>query len=220
MYECRDEIVRITGIDPGSYHLGAGTFDHNARHDDTRLVDVSGMDVDDHPRYPDFDVHGQRGKRLQLMGEFAYQYFCNWRPDYVVCEDAFLRRGLAKPYRSLVEGIMVLRQALFRYDPTMQLILVEPSTAKAAFGAAGKGVGKEGARAGVYKYVAPLTEIDLTALNEHQIDAVGIGFWGVEEWRQKLQLPTTPLGQPLATGEPMKPRRAPPVPKSRKRKRT
>lgn len=218
--ECRDDVVRIAGIDPGSYHLGASLYDHNARTDTTRLVAVGDQDVVDHDRYPDYDVFGTRGKRLELMAEYIYQFLRFWQPDIVVCEDAYLSK-FAAPYRSLVEGIAAIRQALHRYDPTMELLLVEPSKAKVAFGAAGKGAGKDGARKGVYEWVGPLTDIDLTALNEHTIDAVGIGYWGVEEWRRQMQLPVVSKQTPeWWTAQPVQKRQPPPPPKSPPRKRT
>lgn len=218
--ECnRDECIRILAGDPGSYHLGAAVYDHNARYDTTRLIATGDMDVADHHRYPEYDVLGQRGKRLQLMADYFHQLLCYWRPDIVIVEDAYLSR-FAAPYRSLVEGIAALRAALYRYDPTMELILVEPSKAKRAFGAAHKGAGKDGARAGVYKMVGPITDIDLTTLNEHVIDAVGIGYWGVETWREQLQLPVTQKDQMWWQAEMIQKRQPPPEPKLPARKRT
>lgn len=221
MEDYRAEEVCLVSVDPGSYHLGAATYIHNARYDLSRLVATGDMDVADHERYPRYDVHGVRGKRLQLMAEFLYQYLCIWKPDYVVCEDAYLSR-FATPYRSLVEGIAAIRQALHRYDPTMELILVEPSAAKVAFGASGgKGDVKERARAGVYKHVGPISDIDLTVLNEHVIDAVGIGFWGIEKWRMSQQWPVpTEKKTQWWEQEPVRSRQPPPEPKSSTAKRT
>lgn len=218
--ECRDDVVRIAGLDPGSYHLGASMYDHNARFDTTRLIAVGDMDVADHERYPHYNVFGNRGKRLELMADYVYQFLCFWRPDIVVCEDAYLSR-FAAPYRSLVEGIAAIRRAVYRYNPDLELILVEPSKAKVAFGAAHKGAGKDGARKGVYEMVGPLTDIDLTALNEHTIDAVGIGYWGVEEWRRQMQLPVVSKTHPeWWQADPVVKRQPPPVPKSPTPKRT
>lgn len=220
MEDTRADEVCLVSVDPGSYHLGAATYLHNARTDLTRLVATGDMDVADHERYPHFDVHGVRGKRLQLMAEYLYQYLCIWKPDYVVCEDAYLSR-FATPYRSLVEGIAAIRQALYRYDPSMELILVEPSAAKVAFGASGgKGDTKERARAGVYKHVGPHSDIDLTVLNEHVIDAVGIGFWGIEKWRMSQQWPVLGKKTQWWDGQVALSRQPPPEPKSSTAKRT
>lgn len=184
-------ILRITSFDPGSSHLGAAVYDHDARHDVTRLVDTGSMDVADHERYPELDCYGRRGKRLHLMGLYVEQFCRLHNPDIVVIEDAYLSRFPAA-FRSLVEGICAIRDAVLRWNQDAVIWMVEPSTAKAAFDAAYKGAGKDGARAGVYKYVGPLSDIDLTALNEHTIDAVGIGYWGVQEWRRQMQLPLQP----------------------------
>lgn len=84
-------------------------------------------------------------------------------------------------YGALVECVAYIRFALFEYDETMKLNMVDPPTAKVAVGVSGKSKDKLEVMEGVERLVKEGRLIipegmAINALDEHSTDAIAVGW--------------------------------------------
>ncbi|MNE02406.1 hypothetical protein D3C80_948800 [compost metagenome] len=105
----------------------------------------------------------------------------------VICESNYKGR-FADAYATLVECVAVIRNVLYRYDPTMPLLMVDPMSAKKAAGVVGKFKDKMDVTRALKKRTDIVWGVDIDTLDEHSVDAVAIGY----HLMQLLQMGWTP----------------------------
>ncbi len=187
-----DQFFRIMGIDPGSRCFGISILDYDLdtgkvylRHAETFHADRFLTDVS-----PEL-VLGDRGARHAKCREFLIERLHYFNPVLVSCESAFMKLKFVSAFQSLVEGIVMAREAVWDFKNTLPLFLVDPPTAKKAVGAPGKGGDKEAVRKAVKKLITEKTlyvdsELDIDELDEHSIDSIAIGYWLFLKWKREL----------------------------------
>lgn len=180
-------ILRVVGIDPGSQSLGFSYFEHNIETNDPRLKFARTFHAESVMKTnPRFDIFGVRGKRLRLCGEFITRRLEELNPHIVCCEDAYLGRFPAA-FRSLVEGVVCIQNAVYAWNENTRLWLVDPPTAKIAVGAPGRGGGKDAVRDALLKNKDFASEVEVDLLDEHSVDSIAIGWWGLKKWIEENQ---------------------------------
>lgn len=183
-----DHCFRVVGVDPGSRTFGLSVLDYDLiekkiilRHAETfnadRVLNEKSIE----------QVLGERGARHAKCREFVLERLRYFEPQLVSCESAFMRVRFVTAYRSLVEGIVMVREAVYAYDNTISTHLVDPPTAKKAVGAPGKGGDKESVRIAIKKLIRDKKlfvseDVDIDSLDEHSIDSIAIGYWLILQW--------------------------------------
>lgn len=181
-------IFRVVGIDPGSSTFGFTVIDYDLTTGVPTVVFSETFFAE-----PLLDEEstlmnlGRRGARHSLCKDYVIRQLDEFKPQLVCCESAFLKMRFVNAFQSLVEGIVMVRQALYEHDDTMSLLLVDPPTAKKAVGAPGKG----GDKLAILYALRKLKElkfnnVDLESLDEHSRDSVAICFWGLKKWLKNI----------------------------------
>lgn len=173
------EPFRIAGFDPGA-NLGL-TFLENSLDGSNpivRRVETEKLNPNDFGYKALAEIHGNRTVRLMMMYDLVTQFLRTVKPHAVIVEGNYLGRFPAA-FSSLVECVAVIRNAVYAYDPFMQLHLVDPTTVKTNIGMKRiKGTDKEDVRKAL-KALQTLDwdDISIDDLDEHSIDSVAIAYY-------------------------------------------
>ena len=179
MYHHYDPNVtyRILGIDPGTNTLGTGIIDINLS--TRRLMVVSAQTFVGQAMASTYayysEIHGQRAARLKAHEENLFLYMCQTQPHSVICESPFMGR-FAQAYGALVECIASIHQALYRYNPSLPLKMVDPTTVKKATGMSGPLRGKDTVKQALSEldYLHYVPGVNLALMDEHSVDALAV----------------------------------------------
>jgi Holliday junction resolvasome RuvABC endonuclease subunit len=172
---------RILGIDPGTNTLGVCMIDVDLVAQSMTVAmarTFSGTTMSS--GYTHFaEVHGERAARLKAHEDNLYCIMREWLPHSVISEDAYMGR-FPTAYRALCECIDSIRVSLYRYNPALPLILVDPTTVKKGTGM--KVIRKAG-KAAVAKALSELEylryaqNVRLATMDEHSVDAVAVAHY-------------------------------------------
>ena len=173
----------LLGIDPGTNTLGVAQLKI-----DCGTLEITGTRAETFfasklPGYRNHvsETHGDMQARVRAHRENLATLFDVSRPSFVAAESSFYKRSRPNAYQGLLYSVSNVREALWGYDPTMSLILVEPSVAKNAVGAGGRADKDE-----VQKKILKMRDFlhfepnehqsDLADLDEHSNDAIAIAY--------------------------------------------
>ena len=176
------QVGRIVGIDPGSTTLGFSILEYDlhsfeivrtyARTFNAGKMKLSELDIAN---------HSERYARIYELMDTLYDAFVEMEPTFVISESPFMAMRRPQAYGALVEVVFAIRSALRKYDPTMNLDLIDPPRAKNAVGAAGNAK-KEQVHAAL-KELLPTLHFDETRssesfdeLDEHSVDGLAIAY--------------------------------------------
>ena len=176
------QVGRIVGIDPGSTTLGFSILEYDlhsfeivrtyARTFNAGKMKLSELDIAN---------HSERYARIYELMDVLYDAFVEMEPTFVISESPFMAMRRPQAYGALVEVVFAIRSALRKYDPTMNLDLIDPPRAKNAVGAAGNAK-KEQVHAAL-KELLPTLHFDETRssesfdeLDEHSVDGLAIAY--------------------------------------------
>jgi len=177
---------RILSIDPGSDQLGLALSQIDAQYN-WHLLGTLGLDASRvlsiHMLYQDLaERHGARFARIQALGELFRRELTLIDPDHVISESPFMHVK-SHAYSALVEVLHMLKTNCFEYNPFICFETIAPLLAKKTIGMAGKDAGdKESIRTRLAEdlYSDPFVyindEFDIYAVNEHEIDAILVGY--------------------------------------------
>lgn len=173
------ERFTLFAIDPGLNNTGIAIFELNVKPFEIlsikaltlkadRLVDDSCLDDDDfierlHKRY-------KMGNTLRTLLE-------TYDPCIVVSESPFFDRRKPGSFAVLTEVMTTLFDTVVQWNPLARFSVVEPLLVKKVLGVAGE-KGKDVVRESMAKQaniIAVLSD-PLEHLDEHAIDAVGVGY--------------------------------------------
>lgn len=175
--------MRIVGIDPGTNTLGVAVIDLDLQTGQRTLIDARTFDVtkNQQPYHNLFDIHGDSVGRLQMLEDALVNYFEWFQPHAIISESPYLRARLVSAFRALTRCLDRILQAVIRYDRFKPLHLADPMTVKAAVGVHSKGsknkeaLSKDKVKEAVMKLdLLNPGQIDLSALDEHSIDAIAV----------------------------------------------
>ncbi|BAW19060.1 putative crossover junction endodeoxyribonuclease RuvC [Ralstonia phage RP31] len=184
-----DHIGRIVGIDPGSTTLGCTLLEYDVRTMEILRLCAYTFNADK-MRLDDLTVlnHSERYARIIELSEALYNVFLNVRPNFIISESPFLKRRFPQAFAVLTEVVFGIRMAVRKYDPTMQLDLVDPPTAKKAVGIVGKEDMKSKTKVHeclkkliLPKFDAAHSAAEFAELDEHSTDSGAIAYY---KWKK------------------------------------
>lgn len=171
------EPLRVLAVDPGSYHTGIAllTWDYV-----TETINVNDAFTikfpDSGPTYLHVrELTTPRVARLHHMEDELTSIFEDFRPHLVIAESNYMGR-FADAFATLVECVAVIRNVLYRYDPTLPLLQVDPPTAKKDAGVKGRRSEKIDVTIALKKRKEVIWHVDIDTLDEHSVDAVAVGY--------------------------------------------
>ncbi|MNC48572.1 Crossover junction endodeoxyribonuclease RuvC [compost metagenome] len=184
-----NEPLRVLSIDPGSYNTGIAHWHWDIGTTQYDMVNAYTLKFpDSDKRYNKIREMGtDRIARLYHLDDSLGDILEEFRPHMVICESNYKGR-FADAYATLVECVAVIRNVLYRYDPTMPLLMVDPMSAKKAAGVVGKFKDKMDVTRALKKRTDIVWGVDIDTLDEHSVDAVAIGY----HLMQLLQMGWTP----------------------------
>lgn len=168
---------KLVSIDPGSNNLGIAILEHPVTDDTIFVKSTRSVKLkDNYSTYASIaEVHGSRVARLMHMQDVVSEILNEIRPHAVIVESNYLGKS-PQSFATLVECVLIVRAALFKYDPFIPLHTVDPTTVKYSAGMPKvKGTDKEDVRRAVKKLSCLSWEVNIDDLDEHEVDAVAIG---------------------------------------------
>lgn len=170
---------RIAGFDPGA-NLGLSLIENrlDGSNPVVKLAETAKLNPTDFCYKAMAEIHGNRVARLMILYDRVTDFLNTHKPHAVIIEGNYLGR-FANAFASLVECVIVIRNAVYAYDPFMPLNMVDPTTVKTNIGMQRiKGTDKEDVR----KALAALKTldwdgVDISDLDEHAVDSVAINYY-------------------------------------------
>lgn len=170
---------RIAGFDPGSTNLGFSLVENTLDNKPSVVKDSFTVKLKDNKLgYSNIgEQHGSRVVRLMIMHDEVINLLRIHQPHAVVIESNYLGK-FATSFAALVECVITIRQAVYAYDPFMQLYLVDPTTVKINTGMKKvRGTDKEDVRRHLRECEDLEWEVDIDTLDEHSVDASAIAYY-------------------------------------------
>lgn len=178
-------VLRIVAVDPG-VNLGVATIDFDLK---TKKFIVKHAYTLDLSRFIPSDENDDKRnivlKRLTTIKGFLKQYLTTWQPHYGAHETAYVPHGRGGAsvysYASLIENIISIKFGFIESSSDIKVFEINPTTVKMCI------VGyKSSDKNLVLKSLiadpdVDLSEIDVTRLNQHNADAIGIGITCIRE---------------------------------------
>lgn len=169
---------RLVAIDPGLNNTGIAIFTIEKEPfkilsidaltlKAQRLIDDSGLDDED---------FSERLHKRYMMGSALHQILVEADPCLVVSESPFFDSRKPGSFAILTEVLTTLFDTVVAYNPLIQFSMVAPLLVKKVLGVAGQ-KGKEVVKEAMQKqaFIAHLV-VDFETLDEHAIDAIGVGY--------------------------------------------
>lgn len=183
---------RIASIDPGSDTLGFTLLIVDMR---TGVITVEHSETyhaSRNLRYlPDGyeELNGSMRARMFCHQKTLTNLLCQFQPHVVVAESAFLKKRFPRSFEVLTIGLEMIRSALYFYDPSARLDLVDPRTVKKAVGVTTNLSDKEKVHQGVINYPGLQWNVDPHTLDEHSSDSVAIGLYRASLFKSEYLCP-------------------------------
>lgn len=183
---------RVVGIDPGTDTLGVACLDVDLVTFEISLTDARTL----HGarmlggRKELVRVHGARFARLDALEDELVEYFYEADVHAIISESPFFNPRRPGAGAALVEGVMMVRHALIRFNRFIPLNTIDPASAKAFLKVSGKSGDKTLMTAAVQKlFISGALKnpegFRLSDLDEHSIDAIAIGYYHAAQWRSR-----------------------------------
>ena len=172
---------RVMAIDPGTDTVGISILDIDLDTFEIELQDSYTLTASrslGHYGYT-AEVHGERLARILWIEEAIVNALFQWRPHSVACESPFMRR-FPQAFAALTQVVYAIRNAVWRYDPSLVVHMVDPPTAKISVGMTiKKGSTKEDVQKAVRccQLLKIRVGFSLAQLSEHAYDSIAVGMW-------------------------------------------
>lgn len=184
-----DNLATLLGMDPGTNNFGLGWITVNV--ETLEIVKTESLTLVADKMRPDSwyaEVNCDRHARLHVLSRNISDVLMYVRPSCVVTESPFFNAKRPNAYQALVEAVEMIRQTVYCYDWQIPVSYIDPPSVKRAVGAAGNAK-KEEVQARVLK-IAELNyqgSVPLAEVDEHQIDAIGVVYSKLIEFRRNRQ---------------------------------
>lgn len=184
-YSAQDRI-RIVAIDPGN-NLGFCVIDYLLNYKIFKVKHAMTLDIAKLVPIEEneTDKRSKIVERLDKVKKFVKSYISDWCPDFIAHETAFVPYGgggaSIYSFASLVENIISIKFGVREAQKDARIIEVNPTTMKICI------VGfKSSDKSLVLKALVKdesidLSEIDVSKLNQHNADAIGLGVTCLRE---------------------------------------
>jgi Holliday junction resolvasome RuvABC endonuclease subunit len=178
-------IISIVGIDPGSTTLGTGTIWVDLT--TMRIVASQAVTFHGDRLYRESwtgGLYGDRIARIWALENSLVHLFQQTQPFLIASEAPFINPRFPQAGLALTEVVMMIRNAINRYDPWKAPLMIDPPTVKNAVGAPGN-ADKDRVKLALmqlpdlcYNGAVPLQNLD-----EHSVDALAVAYC---RWRTYL----------------------------------
>lgn len=171
-------IANIVSIDPGSSTTGIAVFEIDVVSLEIMKSFAWTIDVSKLVSKNSWDesIYDNRFCRLNLLKDYLYNVFCQYKPIMVGSESPFINSRFPAAGIALTETLCKIKEAIFDYDRWLSLKLISPSSTKNAVGAAGNA--DKFAMTNKVAGLAPIIKLAMNPyeLDEHSIDALAVGY--------------------------------------------
>ena len=174
-----NEAFRIAGFDPGA-NLGLSLIENqlDGSLPVVKLAETAKLNPAEFGYRDMAELHGNRVARLMILYDRVTNFLRLHKPHGVIIEGNYLGR-FANAFASLVECVIIIRNAVYAYDPFMPLQMVDPTTVKTNIGMTKiRGTDKEDVRRALKALKALEWDgVSIDDLDEHAVDSVAIGYY-------------------------------------------
>lgn len=191
-FECDlDEPVIILAIDPGTDTLGVSVLSLDLKACELTILHGMTLNGSKSVRLTESlkdvaEAKGGRTARLESHEKALLKMLNNYNPTFVGCESPFLGR-MPQAFEALVECVCTVKGAVKKYDNTLVVDMIAPTSAKKAVGVKGKGSSKDDIRNaiiemiedggfGIHVHPDSVSKLIYT-LDEHAIDSVAVAIY-------------------------------------------
>lgn len=180
--------LRIVCVDPG-INLGVSCLEVDVTTKQITTLDTHTLSLNDiaNAHYSEMvESQGLVVTRIVVIEDALKKYASFWLPDFIVHETAFSAHGRRfggsiESFASLRENILGIKLAACRYDPTLPVIAVNPSTVKYCV-VGEKSDDKNQMKLGLLsKTDLDLSSVNVDELDQHAIDSIGIGYTFIQK---------------------------------------
>lgn len=187
--------LRLLSIDPGTDQMGLACSQINIDQSIMVVVDANTCSASKRLRFDPYyqqleAIHGSRFARLWIHQQVLRCELTRWHPHEVISESPFIGPKHTNAFEALVQCVHSLRQAIFSYDPWMNLQLVAPMEAKKAIQRSHRGVVKGDVKFALDQLIDQPQmsrlfvheQLDWESLDEHALDAIAVGYARFQQW--------------------------------------
>lgn len=181
-----DYIAALMSHDPGTDTFGIATFFFDVRSLDIISCvaeTIHGSKLSKNALW-EKEIELDRYSRIYAIERELLKRYQEIRPLIIVSEAPFVKKRFPQAGMILTEMICGIRNAVRAYDVWKPLYLIEPTVAKSAVGAVGKG--KQPVNDALVKLkdlnytgIVPLNQLD-----EHSTDALAVGYAKLRQLRE------------------------------------
>lgn len=176
-----NKVIRLIGIDPGSTSLGVSVFEREIDTNKIALLWASTMKGNPFIRqYENMaELNGKRFAKMYGYKCTLLNFFSNWQPNDIVCEGSYMKEFPAA-YAALTEIVLTIRLAALEYRSDMAVSIIDPATIKKNIGVKGNSGDKDLIKKKVKELKINFYQPQsFESLDEHALDAIAIGYWGI-----------------------------------------
>lgn len=175
-------------VDPG-INLGLSVLEVDRDTRNIKVLDARTSILNDIAKHYYEELLDNQGiiiARIIVIEDLIKKYGEYWCPDFIIHETAFSAHGRRfggsiESFASLRENILGIRLAACKFDQSIPVVSVNPSTVKYCVVGA-KSDDKDQIKKGLKtKSNIDLSEVDLDSLDQHAIDAIAIGYTFVQK---------------------------------------
>ena len=173
-----DEKYRIMGVDPGISNLGVAIIDYDIFTGDITVISAFTLHppalMRENPQLS--EILTERGAKLFYIERGLLSALETYSPHNVASEAPFLS-SFPQAYAALVEVVISIRNAFYRYKPYAMLTTIPPTVVKTNAGVYGRSSDKNDMLQALSSHSElDTSKIELDALDEHAIDAIFVAY--------------------------------------------
>lgn len=177
----QDLSLRIMGVDPGTENLGMSLGVCDFMTPKYNIIDASTFDIKHLIHKTNSYLTQYQSRNIAMytaVYQLVYQAVHDLQPDLVICESPYMDRRFPLSYMLLSLCSQAVEQAVKDYSIFIPFEYIDPASAKKGVGVKGNNGDKNLMREAILSNKLITGSIDLSLLDEHAIDSIGIGYNG------------------------------------------
>ncbi len=182
--------MRLLSIDPGTTTTGLAFYEVNLVNKQIHLVDALTIKASTNfGNYKRISIlHSDRLARVLYLSDLLYQFLLDFQPNAVICESSFMG-SFPDAFEGLIHCVSLFETMMLKYNERIPMEMIDPTSVKRNLNAILKNSkGGTESKDSVRKKILELhdnkaftSDVDLTKLDEHSIDAVAIGWFKITQ---------------------------------------
>lgn len=172
-------VATIVGIDPGSSCLGLAIIEFDLLTNKILRTTAKTFVANRFIIKNDIltELHGERFSRIETHKVNILAALMSAKPVLIACESPFFNSRMPNAYGALTEVLVAIKSAVFEYDRTKVIRLMDPPNVKKSVGAPGNAD-----KIKMKEKVLALQDInydgdvEIENLDEHSLDAIAVAY--------------------------------------------